>query len=104
MTDLPPNFRTIVEEYPEIGKLYKELSNACYEAGPIDKKTAHLIKLGMSMAAQSEGGTHAQVRRAKDAGATTEEIQHVAILALTTLGWPLMGAVWSWINDVVFED
>jgi alkylhydroperoxidase/carboxymuconolactone decarboxylase family protein YurZ len=98
---LPKNFRDLIEEYPEIGGLYKELSENCYNGGPLDRKTAHLIKLGMSIAIHSEGGTHTHVRLAKEAGATDDEIRHVALLALTTLGWPVLGAAWSWINDVL---
>jgi len=55
----------------------------------------------MTMAMMSEGGTHSHVRLAKEAGATTEEIEHVALLALTTLGWPVLGAAWSWIHDTL---
>jgi alkylhydroperoxidase/carboxymuconolactone decarboxylase family protein YurZ len=98
---LPKNFRGLVDEYPEIGDRYKALSEKCYSAGPLDRKTAHLIKLGMSIGAFSEGSTHTHVRLAKEAGATDEEIKHVALLALTTLGWPILGAAWSWINDIL---
>jgi alkylhydroperoxidase/carboxymuconolactone decarboxylase family protein YurZ len=98
---LPKNFRELIEDYPDIGKSYKELSENCYNAGPLDRKTAHLIKLGMSIASQSEGGTHTHVRLAKEAGATDDEIKHVVFLALTTLGWPALGAAWSWVKDVI---
>jgi alkylhydroperoxidase/carboxymuconolactone decarboxylase family protein YurZ len=98
---LPKNFRDLVREYPEIGEEYKKLSESCYKTGPLDRKTAHLVKLGMSIAVHSEGGTHTHVRLAKEAGASDDEIRHVALLALTTLGWPLLGAAWSWINDVL---
>ncbi len=98
---LPKNFRDLISEYPEIGENYRELSENCYKAGPLDRKTAHLIKLGMSIAIHSEGATHTQVRRAKEAGATNDEIRHVVLLALTTLGWPMLGAAWSWVNDVL---
>jgi alkylhydroperoxidase/carboxymuconolactone decarboxylase family protein YurZ len=98
---LPKNFKDLLKEYPDIGNHYKNLSESCYDAGPLDRKTAHLIKLGMSIAAHSEGGTHTHVRLAKDAGATDDEIRHVVLLALTTLGWPILGAAWSWVNDIL---
>ncbi|MFQ5800346.1 MAG: carboxymuconolactone decarboxylase family protein [Candidatus Hydrothermarchaeales archaeon] len=98
---LPKNFRNLVEAYPETGKHYKELSESCYEAGPLDRKTAHLVKLGMAIASHSEGATHSHVRLAREAGATDNEIRHVVLLALTTLGWPVGGAAWSWVNDVL---
>lgn len=98
---LPKNFRDVVKAYPDIGRLYNELSEKCYEAGPLDRKTAHLIKLGMAIASHSEGSTHTHVRLAKANGATDDEIRHTVILALSTLGWPLMGAAWSWVNDLL---
>lgn len=100
---LPKNFRDLVAAYPEVGKSYQELAENCYEAGPLDRKTAHLIKLGMAIASHSEGSTHTHVRLAKENGATDDEIKHVALLGLTTLGWPLLGAAWSWIHDVLKE-
>jgi alkylhydroperoxidase/carboxymuconolactone decarboxylase family protein YurZ len=98
---LPKNFLDLKSKYPEIGKHYKELSEKCYNAGPLDRKTAHLIKLGMSIASHSEGSTHTHVRLAKEAGATDDEIQHAVLLSLTTLGWPTLGAAWSWVNDIL---
>ena len=98
---LPKNFRDLLSEYPEVGKRYKDLSESCYKAGPLDRKTAHLIKLGMSIAIRSEGSTHTHIRLAKEAGATDDEIRHVVVLSLTTLGWPNLGAAWSWANDVL---
>lgn len=98
---LPKNFMELIKEYPQIGDDFRKLSDACYEAGPLDRKTAHLIKLGMAIASHSEGAAHTQVRRAKESGASDEEIRHVVILSLTTLGWPMMGAAWSWIQDVL---
>ncbi len=99
--ELPKNFRELVKSYPDVARAYEALANSCYKAGPLDMKTAHLIKLGMAMASHSEGATHTHVRLAKKYGATDEEIKHVALLGLTTLGWPLLGAAWSWINDVL---
>ncbi len=75
---LPKNFVNLLEKFPEVGTHYKELSESCYNAGPLDRKTAHLIKLGMSIALMSEGGVHSHVRLAKEAGATKEEIEHSA--------------------------
>lgn len=98
---LPKNYRNIVKAYPEIGKMFHDMSEKCYSAGPLDRKTAHLIKLGMAIASQSEGSTHTHVRLAKENGATDEEIRHAVLLTLTTLGWPALGAAWSWVNDIL---
>ncbi|RMF90621.1 MAG: carboxymuconolactone decarboxylase family protein [Methanobacteriota archaeon] len=101
---LPDVFREIVEEYPEVSEAHREMAEACYRAGPLDRKTAHLIKLGMAIALKSEGAVHGQVRQAKKHGATDDEIRHVVLLSLSTLGWPAMGAAWSWINDEIKKE
>lgn len=98
---LPKNFVSLLEKFPDVSANYKTLSESCYSAGPLDRKSAHLIKLGMSIALMSEGGVHSHVRLAKEAGATNEEIEHVTVLAMTTLGWPVLGAAWSWIHDTL---
>jgi len=44
---------------------------------------------------------HSHVRKALDAGIKTDELRHVALLSLTTIGFPSMMAAMSWIDDVV---
>jgi alkylhydroperoxidase/carboxymuconolactone decarboxylase family protein YurZ len=39
------------------------------------------------------------VRHALDAGLTREELDHVAVLAITTLGYPSAMRALSWIRD-----
>jgi AhpD family alkylhydroperoxidase len=60
-----------------------------------------LIKLGMAVASGQEGAVHSHTRRASEAGATREEIRQVALLALTTVGFPRMMAGLTWIDDVL---
>lgn len=48
-----------------------------------------------------EGAVHSHTRRALAAGCTSDEIRHVVLLATTTLGFPSMMAVWTWVEDVL---
>ena len=42
-------------------------------------------------------------RKARDAGATQEEITQVVLLGLTTTGFPNMIAAWNWVQEVLSE-
>jgi alkylhydroperoxidase/carboxymuconolactone decarboxylase family protein YurZ len=48
--------------YPKIGEAWDLLGEAG-NTGPLDPKTARLVKLGIHIATRSEGGTHAAVRK-----------------------------------------
>jgi AhpD family alkylhydroperoxidase len=68
---------------------------------PLDRKTVELVKLGIAVGGRLEGAVHAHVRRARDHGASPEEIRHAIRLALTTVGFPTMMSALSWANDVL---
>jgi alkylhydroperoxidase/carboxymuconolactone decarboxylase family protein YurZ len=99
MRNLPSRFTEFTETYPEIARAYEQLGAACHLAGPIPKKERALLKLGISMGAWLEGAVHSHVRKSLEAGATPEEIRHVALLALPTLGFPATMAVLTGVED-----
>jgi alkylhydroperoxidase/carboxymuconolactone decarboxylase family protein YurZ len=101
MRNLPSRFTEFTETYPEIARAYEQLGAACHLAGPIPKKERALLKLGISMGAWLEGAVHSHVRKSLEAGATPEEIRHVALLALPTLGFPATMAVLTWVEDIL---
>jgi alkylhydroperoxidase/carboxymuconolactone decarboxylase family protein YurZ len=101
MRDIPSRFTEFTEQYPEIARAYEQLGAACHLAGPIPKKERALLKLGISMGAWLEGAVHSHVRKSLEAGATPEEIRHVALLALPTLGFPATMAVLTWVEDIL---
>jgi alkylhydroperoxidase/carboxymuconolactone decarboxylase family protein YurZ len=103
MSKPPKRFRAFIERHEQVGEAYTALSEATLEAGPLDRKAAQLIKLGIAMGMRSEGAVHAHARKALDAGCTPDELRHSAILATTTLGFPSMMAAYSWIEDVLEE-
>jgi alkylhydroperoxidase/carboxymuconolactone decarboxylase family protein YurZ len=95
-SDFNENFR---DSYPEVWKAFSELSEQCHEGGPLDDKSRRLVKLAIAVAAGLEGGTHSAVRHAKDAGISQKELEHVALLAITTIGFPAAMRALSWIRD-----
>ncbi len=102
--DLPSTAGEFAEEYPDVWEAYSDLGAAAAEAGPIDDETKRLVKLALAVGAQSEGATHSHVRRGLDEEIDPEALEHVAILAISTLGFPQAIAALSWIEDLTDEE
>lgn len=98
---LPDFLEKVIETYPDVWQAYQDLGEACNTAGPLDEKTARLVKLALAIGAKSEGAVHSHARRALKQGITREELQQVALLAVTSIGWSSSMAALSWIQDVV---
>ncbi len=104
MGKLPGHYERFLASYPEVGDAYKALSGACRSAGPLDERTAALVKLGMALGAGLEGATHSHARRALEAGASADELRHAVLLATTTLGFPTMMRGLAWVQDVLEKE
>lgn len=87
-------------QYPKIWETFNQLGDLCHEAGPLDEKTRSLVKLALSIGAGLEGATHSAVRKARAAGANRDEMHHVGLLAITTLGFPSAMRGLAWIGDL----
>jgi 4-carboxymuconolactone decarboxylase len=98
---IPARFLRFKEEYPDIAGAYAELGDATHGAGPLDEKTRALVKIAISGGAMLEGGFRSHVRKALSAGATEEEIKHVVLLSLPTIGFPATMAQMSWVEEVL---
>lgn len=98
--ELPSTAGTFAEEQPDVWTAYSELGQACSEAGPLEGETKRLVKLALAIGAESEGAVHSHVRRGLDEGLSAAELEHVATLAIPTLGFPQGIAARSWIRDL----
>jgi 4-carboxymuconolactone decarboxylase len=101
---LPSAYRRFGDAHPRILGAYEQVSDATLTDGPLDRKTAELVKIGIALGARLESAVHSHVRRAREAGATGDEIQHAVRLGLTTIGFPSMMAGLSWVNDVLAKE
>jgi len=79
----------------------ERLGKTVKEDGPLDEKTAHLIQMAAAAAIRSEGAVHSHARRAIEAGATPDEINHSLLLLTSTIGFPIVSAALSWVEGVV---
>jgi alkylhydroperoxidase/carboxymuconolactone decarboxylase family protein YurZ len=102
MTKLPPSRAgDLAKMAPEVWDAYASLGKAVAEAGPLDKHTRRLIKLALAIGARSEGATHSHARQGLEEGLAAEELRQIALLAITTLGFPAAVAGLSWVEDEV---
>lgn len=102
-TPPPKTYRKFVAAHPELGKAWQLMRDAEAQ-GPLDEKTARLIKLGIAVGAMREGAVHSNVRKALADGITPEELEHVVALAASTLGMPSTVAIFSWVHDVLDDE
>ena len=100
MQEAPPNSVSSFEEkHPAVWEAFAKLGESCHEGGPLDEKTRRLVKLALAVALRHEGAVHSATRNALKSGVTREELEHVVILAITTIGWPAAHAALTWIED-----
>jgi alkylhydroperoxidase/carboxymuconolactone decarboxylase family protein YurZ len=97
---LPSGAGEVAKSYPEVWNTYAALGKACSEAGPLEGRTARLIKLALAIGALSEGAVHSHTRRALEEGLSKEELNQVALLAIPTLGFPQGVKALTWIEDI----
>ncbi|MCA9605279.1 MAG: carboxymuconolactone decarboxylase family protein [Myxococcales bacterium] len=87
--------------YPAIADAHAALGQAIRAEGPLDERSVALVKLALAIGAQLEGGVHAHTRRAVAAGIERQAIEHVALLAASTLGFPRAMAAYAWVCDTL---
>ena len=97
---LPSFAGQAAEEQPRLWRALQELGEQATRAGPLDTRTQRLVHLALALAAGSEGATHSHARRALAEGLGPLELEHVAWLAVTTLGWSQAIRGLTWIRDV----
>ena len=98
---VPKAYKQIKKSNPKLIEAYEKLSEATRSAGPLDKKTAALVKLAISIGSGLEGATHSAVRKALAAGCKRDQLLHTVLLATTTIGFPAMMRARSWVLDVL---
>ena len=98
LPDIYLNFRS---SFPGVNAALDRLGESVDAAGPLDERTARLVKLGLAIGSSAEGAVRSNVRKAVAAGATSEEVRQVALLAITTCGFPAAIAGIGWVDEVL---
>jgi 4-carboxymuconolactone decarboxylase len=98
---LPDVYLGFREDYPAVAAALDGLGEAVDGAGPLDERSARLVKLGLAVGALAEGAVKSNARKALAAGASADEVRQVGILAITTCGFPSAIAGIAWIDEVL---
>lgn len=94
----PRAFDDFSSEFPKLRQAWDLLGEAA-EDGPLDPKTARLVKLAVAIGAMREGAVHSSARKAIALGVTTAEMNQVVAAASSIIGMPSAVAVWTWMRD-----
>jgi 4-carboxymuconolactone decarboxylase len=98
---LPARYQLFEKSYPTVMQAVEALGEATQSAGPLEPKTRALVKLAIAIGASREGAVHSHTRRALEAGCTPDELRHVGVLAIMTIGFPSTMAAMSWVEDIL---
>lgn len=96
----PKAYEEFTEKYPKLRGAW-ELINEAGAEGPLDERTARLVKLAVAVGAMREGAVRSSVRKALAMGIEREAIEQVVALGAGTLGLPSAVAVHTWIAPVL---
>lgn len=97
----PKHYRRLQKRFPKVLDAVQHLGSTVRKAGPLDNKTSELIQLGVAASLGSVGAVNSHTRRALQAGASVEELQHTLLLLISTIGFPKVAAALAWIEDVL---
>lgn len=96
----PPKFYTdFLKKYPEVGLQYERLGDAVHTQGPLNGRERALVKLAISGSHLFHSALKSHIRKAVSVGVSREEIEHVALLLLPTIGFPTMMAMLGIIEE-----
>jgi len=98
---LPKVYEKFSSGFPDVFKDFQQLGKSCRDSGPLGKKYQDLTNLGIAIGANSRGAVKSQTRKALESGASKEEVAHVVLLSLTTIGFPNMIAAMGWVDEVL---
>ena len=101
---LPGVYVRFRNDYPNVTSALDGLGEAVDGAGPLDERVQRLVKLGLAIGGAAEGAVRSNARKALSAGATPEEVRHVALLAVTTCGFPAAIAGIGWIDEALSSE
>ena len=90
MKDLHKIFTAFKKEFPKVYEGHEALGKTIHEkGGPLPPKTRWLIKTAVSGASGHRIALETHIAKARDAGATEDEIKHALLLIIQTTGFPM---------------
>lgn len=97
---LPRAAATIAHDHPELWQAYQRLGELVGAAGQLAARERRLVHLAYALGSGSQGAAHSHARRALSEGISAADLEHVALLATTTLGWSQAMRALTIVHDV----
>lgn len=89
MEDIHDIFTTFKKEFPGVNTQHEALGEEIHlKGGPLPEATRWLIKVAVSGASRHERALQTHIRKARNAGASDQEIAHALLLLIPTCGFP----------------
>lgn len=105
MTDyLPDVYEDFRARYPDVDERLGRLAAAVRDTGPLDERSYRRAKLGIAIGARAEGAVRSSVRKGLQLGIAPAELRQVALMAITTCGFPAAIAALGWVDEVLAEE
>ena len=96
MKDLHEIFKEFKEDFPKVYSGHEALGKEIHDhSGPLSDKIRWLIKIGISGANHHPIALETHIMKAKEAGATGDEIKHALLLLIQTAGFPTFMEAYS---------
>ncbi len=95
------HYQDLAASFPEVLAAVENLGETVRSAGPVDQKTSELIQLAAAAATGSTGSVRSHTRKALQAGASRQEIQHTLLLLISTIGFPQVAAALFWVKEIL---
>ncbi len=90
MQDLHEIFTAFKKDFPAIYEGHEALGKVIHEqVGPLPEKVRWLIKVAVSGASGHRISLETHIAKAREAGATEDEIKHTLLLIIQTTGFPM---------------
>ena len=93
---LPSEF---IERYPKVWSAHETLGLECKQAGPLNEKQIQLIKIAVTGTLALETAFKTHVKKAVEAGASKDEIEHAIIQLLPILGMGRTMMAMKWYQE-----
>jgi alkylhydroperoxidase/carboxymuconolactone decarboxylase family protein YurZ len=97
---LPQVYVDFTERFPDVAEAQGELARRIRERTPFDEPVNRLLKLAMAIGSESEGAVRSNTRKALQHGASPDDLRALALLAITTCGFPTAVAALRWMQQV----
>ena len=96
MDDLHEIFALFKKDFPEVHRRHAEEGQEIHlRGGPLPDKVRFLLKVAMSGATCHQRSLETHLEKAREAGATEEELRHTLLLLIPTCGFPAFMEAYS---------